>query len=381
MKEGKTSRRRHKANKAKKDSLKTLLVISDSVDFLASLQRALQGDYHVQCARSEEEAIKALKPPPDILLLDLGFHDGSSVVGVEFAQKLRLSFRLKAPIVFLSVDSQERLAEDFPLLRQGTAGTYFVKVPFRLNELRETLAGAKRLTLQELKQVGFERCSFREFCSKLIHDLRNALRGNKERALAIVRELEEAVNFFAPQLNLGKSLRELSRKVADLGGALDIQQEVEDILNRIAKQLSIQATELAPLAAQIIEKWRNYEAPENFTHILIADDDYYPVSELSLIGYSCRQVFSYEEACDYLEQDPPDILLCDYRLGGEKCLGMELMNKALTEGVFVIMLSAGPINEPLPPGVAKCEGEEKFNALLIHALICERAKGQHRRES
>ena len=374
MKEGKTSRRRHKANKAKKDSLKTLLVISDSVDFLASLQRALQGDYHVQCARSEEEAIKALKPPPDILLLDLGFHDGSSVVGVEFAQKLRLSFRLKAPIVFLSVDSQERLAEDFPLLRQGTAGTYFVKVPFRLNELRETLAGAKRLTLQELKQVGFERCSFREFCSKLIHDLRNAVRGNKERALAIVRELEEAVNFFAPQLNLGKRLRELSCKVADLERTSDIQ-EVEDILNRIAKQLSIQVTELAPQAAQTIEKWRKHGAPENFTHILIADDDYYPVSELSLIGYSCRQVFSYEEACDYLERDPPDVLLCDYRLGDNKRLGIELMKAALTKGVFVIMLSAGPIDETLPPGVAKCEGEDKFNALFIHALICERAKG------
>jgi hypothetical protein len=56
------------------------------------------------------------------------------------------------------------------------------------------------------------------------------------------------------------------------------------------------------------------------------------------------------------------------------------MNAALTEGVFVIMLSGGPIDEPLPLGVEKCEGENKFNALLIHALICERAKGQHKVE-
>jgi len=366
--------------KAKKGGLKTLLVISGSMDFSTSLQRALRKDYQVQCVYLEEDAVRALMPPPDILLLDLGFRDGNLKEGLKFSQKLRLLFRLRAPIVFLSVENWERLAKDFPLLWQDTAGTYFVKMPFRLNELKETLAAAKPLTLQELRQVGFERCAFGEFCSKLIHDLRNAVRSSKERALAIIKELREVVGFFAPHLKLGKRMRELNRKVANLETASDTQ-EIENIINCIAKRLSIQVSKPIPLAAQIIAKWRDHKAPENFTHILIADDDDYPAAnELSLRGYICRQVSSYEEACAYLERDPPDVLLCDYRLGGDKRLGTALMNAALTEGVFVIMLSGGPIDEPLPPGVEKCEGENKFNALLIHALICERAKGQHKVE-
>lgn len=352
----------------------TLLIVDESEAFLASIQRALREEYEVHCARSGEEVTKALALSPDVLLLDLGFEKGYPEAGVKFAEGLRLYYRLTAPIILMALDNLDYLVRSFPFLRQDTPGTYLIKAPFELGELRGMITKAEPVKQGQLRMLGLERCSFKEHCGRLIHDLRNAVRGDRERALIILRQMKGAVEFFTPEPDLLGKMDELITSIADLGEGSDYQR-IEQILSLISERLGVLRIVSAPIDAEIVEKWRGENAAVGFTHVLIVDDDVYPpIRELELKGYSCDQVFSYDEAYKRLEVDPPDVLLCDYRLGGERGLGEALMKKALSKGIFVIMLSAGPIDISLPSGVAKCEGSDKFNVDLIHALICERTK-------
>lgn len=72
----------------------TLLIVDDNEEFLRSMIRWLRTDYELRSARSKDEALNSLSPPPDIVLLDLRLNDADprNYEGMEVLQVLRARF-------------------------------------------------------------------------------------------------------------------------------------------------------------------------------------------------------------------------------------------------------------------------------------------------
>jgi CheY-like chemotaxis protein len=157
------------------------------------------------------------------------------------------------------------------------------------------------------------------------------------------------------------------------------KEALSNLLFEIQERLYEERQERKPSAKpeDFIARFVQLPTPKGFEYILVVDDDGYDPSSMDKLnrkGYSVELITAGEEALYKLEYDPPDILLCDWRLEGNPEYGREIALKALNtkEVKIVILISADEIENP-PEGVEVCVGEDKFNAELIHSLICKKA--------
>ncbi|MBV9471049.1 MAG: hypothetical protein JOZ57_17565, partial [Abitibacteriaceae bacterium] len=167
--------------------------------------------------------------------------------------------------------------------------------------------------------------------------------------------------------------RDLARQLAALVEGTN-DQEAQTAIAQVEALIAAAVADVPPSPTDLCSPsvdWRS---------ILIVDDDGYSpatIAALKAKGYSPRAVIeTFNEAIEELVVDPPDVLLCDYRLEGDPAQGVELAQKALVcEDIkLVILISAEPIlQQDVPQGVLALSGLEKFDAERIHTLIIQAA--------
>lgn len=113
---------------------RTILVIEDEKDILATLQEFLELEgYHVEVAKNGLEALDLIHTrgePPDLILLDMRM---PVLNGWQFAAALRDRYGCAPPILVMSAapDTAARAAE--------IGATAWVSKPFGLDELAEKI--------------------------------------------------------------------------------------------------------------------------------------------------------------------------------------------------------------------------------------------------
>ena len=110
-------------------------VVDDEPDFLALVERWLQGEYRVAAFTSTKEAREALPTlQPDLVLLDIHMPEGS---GFQLCRFLREDPRTTwSPIVFLT---GSRSDEDF-LLHMEAGGSRYLNKPISREGLLHSVA-------------------------------------------------------------------------------------------------------------------------------------------------------------------------------------------------------------------------------------------------
>jgi CheY-like chemotaxis protein len=265
------------------------------------------------------------------------------------AQSLRRDHRLRIPLIFWTVSTPISTGLSAP----DVPGSYHLPFPSRLCDLAELIRAAQPVPDEAtMREIIRHYCRFEERRSVLLHDLLNAIGA---------RKLSES--------------RELSRQLATLIEGDD--QEAQDAIDQAETLIAALQVDTG------LESAISYPPPSHWRSLLIVDDDGYSpvtVAALKAKGYAPRAVIeTFDEAVEEVEDDPPDVLLCDYRLEGDPTQGVELARRALAcEDVkLVILISAEPIpKSDVPPGAVALGGLEKFDAERIHALIIEAAQKQ-----
>lgn len=305
---------------------------------------------------------------------------------VSWAETLRRDWGVRAPFIFVSFERQDSLAALHSLANLDVPGSFSVFGPNPLEDLASSLKSATEVGEEELSNVVRAHCHWEETMCVHLHDLLNALHGtNDDKTFRIwsdlLRTAEGAVcaeeQEIISQTQLLLSSLETNRTTIK-GHISRLQLIIQNPLAKgqfpssIEPESATQFSNRAPaLFAAVPSQWRS---------LLIVDDDGYSLSTVAALkikGYAPRPVVeTLEMALEELEDDPPDVLLCDYRLEGDLTKGMELARCALeTEGVkLVIFISAEPIPAAdVPRGVVVLDGLAKFDADRIHGAILHAA--------
>lgn len=120
-------------------ALQKLLIIDDNKDYVASLTRALQGDYNITSATETAAALNKLRLGFDIILLDVRLNesDKANREGLDLLREIRAQ-RLDAPVVMMTAYGDVGLAVE--AMKEGAAD--FLQKPFDLAKLRAVLSNA-----------------------------------------------------------------------------------------------------------------------------------------------------------------------------------------------------------------------------------------------
>ena len=112
---------------------KRILIVDDDPDILHFLKKELESlHYKCECSTSVEDALAMVKVlPPDLVLLDLGFHRAG---GSAFIQNLKtwLGPDIKAPPVIVLSGHKDKEIIDYAM-DLGAAG--FIAKPYDVNNL------------------------------------------------------------------------------------------------------------------------------------------------------------------------------------------------------------------------------------------------------
>lgn len=344
----------------------TILLIGSGVTMVSALSRACRvraladalrrrGVSEVISVPKQQDLEHFFAVPGNIarsilaLLVDIGLPIDSNE-SLRIAQSLRRDYRLRLPIIFWTAPMPVSSSLNAP----NVPGSYRLPFPARFCDLVEFLDTVQPISDEAtLREVIRRYCRFEERHGVLLHDLLNAIGARK-----------------VPQA------RELSRQLAALVEGTDDQEAQAAIAQAEALIAAAEAdvTQAPTNSRPVPSEWRS---------ILIVDDNGYSpatIAALKAKGYAPLEVVeTFEEGAAILEDDPPDVLLCDYRLQGDPAQGVELVRRALAcEDVkAVILISAEPIpQEDVLPGVVSLDGLEKFDAGRIHALIVGAAQRQ-----
>ncbi|NWG32590.1 MAG: response regulator transcription factor [Rhodocyclaceae bacterium] len=299
-----------------------------------------------------------------IIILQVEFGKGAEII-----ESLRWDMQLLAPVILLSLEKRERLKKKYPIVQEVVPGSYFIKFPFRLNELKEVIESAKGLPSEQLKDVVRKYYHIEDSLRIVLHDMINAVGSNTNEAKELFRRLKRGLAFLPDRVDKEK----IERVDKIFSEKINNAEELRGLLFDIQGELKTSQEELTGTEEKVTVF---NEPPKEYEYILIVDDDGYDqgsMKRLMNIGYGVDLACSYEEAICRLEYDPPDVLLCDWRLEGDPQKGREVAEKALEKVKLVILISADEIKDP-PNGVEVCTGEDKFNSDTIHRLICKRAK-------
>jgi len=266
---------------------------------------------------------------------------------MQIAQALRRDYGLRTPLIFWTPGAPSSNTLSDP----NVPGSYHLPFPARLCDLAKAIRHAKPVPNEAtLRDIIHRHCRFDERRKGLLHDLFNAVGA---------RQASEA--------------RDLARQLAALVEGTN-DQEAQTAIAQVEALIAAAVADVPPSPTDLCSPsvdWRS---------ILIVDDDGYSpatIAALKAKGYSPRAVIeTFNEAIEELVVDPPDVLLCDYRLEGDPAQGVELAQKALVcEDIkLVILISAEPIlQQDVPQGVLALSGLEKFDAERIHTLIIQAA--------
>jgi len=343
--------------------MKAVVIIEDGERFAAALQRVLIFlGYHtlVKYATDGElqNYLQSAVEGDQVVIVQTEFPEGA-----EFLERLRCDWLLSAPAVIFSVERQEKVQAEYPIVGKKVPGTYFIKIPFYLMELKEALSGVKPVSAEQLREISVSYCRVGHSLGSILHDVINkAKKGKVDR----------------------ESLQILKRRIEILPGRPDA--EVKQIDKALKDQVSKEALCEILFAIQekirgksssrreeLFKRFAHMPAPKGFGTILIVDDDGYDETAIEKFwgkGYTVELIRSAKEALYKLAYDPPDILLCDWRLEGKPELGRKVALKGLnTQDVkLVILISADDIGDP-PEGCEICVGRDKFDVEFINGLI------------
>lgn len=147
-----------------------LLIVTDDERFARSLELILQNCYEVgsfipSISDPVDVIIKYLrnnKKCPDVILLEVYICNETQeqMIGIEVLNWLRLGTIDKvsfAPVIMISCDSKAYLVEPRTSIILEAPGSYFVKVPFYVNEFRDILANVKPLDENQKQQIKIKR--------------------------------------------------------------------------------------------------------------------------------------------------------------------------------------------------------------------------------
>jgi two-component system response regulator RegX3 len=125
----------------KPESMTRILIVEDDQQHRDSIEALLQHDgYHVDCARSEKEAVgKIEQNRPDLILISL---EGTADQVIATSENIRLWGGLGnfTPVVIFSLKNIPDGAE------QELAGNIYVTAPYNFNQLRALLMRVLRGT-------------------------------------------------------------------------------------------------------------------------------------------------------------------------------------------------------------------------------------------
>jgi ActR/RegA family two-component response regulator len=376
---------------------KIVYIIDDNIPFACSLERAIEDRYEVrQCfevspATEQEyfdtvigllETFNNISIYNSVLMVSILPIAGQRYkrLGMDLIERIRRDYRLLDPVIILSLDCRERLADKYPIMGEEIPGSYFIKLPFELDKLMNLISTVKYLTPEELKKVVVNYCHLEDSLVIKLHDIINSTANRIDEAIEEFHSLKKDVIDFLPG--------EFDFELTEIDKMLSNKDEVDkDALRNLF--FSIREVLYDPdRKHQRKEKITQYQQsediyvptpPRGFEYISIVDDDGYDntcMTKLEDKGYGVEIITTYNEAMIKLEFDPPDVLLCDLRLEGDPKLGLAVANYALSisQVKLVIMISADEISkDEVPIGVEICAGRDKFNVELIHASICNKA--------
>lgn len=296
-------------------------------------------------------------------------------IGLRVAEYLRSEHHFLGPVVLWSFESSQQLEQEFPVLKKDRQMTVFRAPTFPWNDLDKALEGPP-LTQGELQDV-IRRCTVvREEYSLRLHDLANhAAAGRRELLCQGLEDMRERL--VTHQMDEFSGL---------LKGVLTTVRRSDDKLNlvrslgglRSALMGALGVAALPPLDPALVEKAKSLPPPEGYKFLVVVDDDCQEALRDSLrdLGYDAEALRDARTAKILLEVEPPQVVLCDYRLENDPARGLEVMEAFLAHSKvrLVLAASANPemlLEAGLPTGVRICH--DKYDPAVVHTAICQAA--------
>jgi hypothetical protein len=299
--------------------------------------------------------------------------------GIQWLQRLRRETNALAPALVFSFERLEDLASKFSILKPGTPGTRFVRLPFSFSQLESHLKELTPLTAEELADIVRWHSGLQEeYWNRLAHDSGSLLdEWSEHRKLAEqkLNEWAESIRKYAgDQLsNLRKLEEAFDRSPEEIRIAI---QELEDGLCIKSTPPRLGSSENLPCAPFS-------RPPIGFSAIMVADDQGYvdcTIEDLRSRDYDVASpARSLEEAHSLLSYWHPQVVLADLHFPSWE-EGQELLRSSLIAPSvrLVIAVSRARVkSEDLPQGVEDCCGGLDFqDAERIHRLIWRRARSE-----
>ncbi|HEY3329287.1 MAG TPA: hypothetical protein VGK19_04645 [Capsulimonadaceae bacterium] len=273
--------------------------------------------------------------------------------GLEIAFSLRRDHKLQCPILFVGYDMRHVVSASHSIVDEEVPGSYYLQIPFMLDDLDVTLDSAKQfLDITALHEVISKHCHVEATVRTLMHDAVNGIAaGNTENAQSLIA-------LVIPLLGMLTS---------------DLQRNFGDKLAELQLH-AVQPPQIMIADGAPASEWAS---------LMIVDDHGYNQATVAALrdkGYAARAVVrTFEDAMTELDDDPPDVLLCDYRLEGDPQKGLTLARRALADDDvrLVILMSGESIPErDIPPGAVTLEWIAKFDPEQVHSLIVRMAEEQ-----
>lgn len=287
---------------------------------------------------------------------------------LQWLQSARRDLGLRGPAVILAFEPRAMLEREFSLLRTGSPGVAFVRLPLADADLESVFASVSPLDDQELAHFIRWHSGLQEIWAEQVHKIGNALTdwpSRRDIAAPVVEELRQSVERYAPDQESAMERLMTALEQSEPGEARVALERLQEGLNGTSPSDFPEAP--------------SERAPAPLLRVLVADDqlpaDAPLLSGLKARGYLCRLAQDLSEASRLLSEWNPGVILCDLGFP-TPAEGRNLMREALGRHVPVVVAISKAELAPgdIPAGVVDCSGAASAtDADKIHRLIWSRA--------
>lgn len=283
-------------------------------------------------------------------------------------QKARRDLLLKNPILVLSFEPRDIVAQSFGFLLQDSSSVAYRRLPIAVNDLESAVKNLRPLNEDELVHAIRWHSGLQEIWAGQVHKLGNALAqwpAARSEAEVILEQLRESVERYAPDQQ--ENLDRLIASMLTPGGS-DASLALQDLQDGLNGTGSLELPE-AP----------SNQAPARLSRVLVADDQLRAgaplLSQLGERGYVCQLASDLPKALDLLSSWGPNVVLCDLGFP-TPADGRKLMQEALNAGCPVVIAISKARLAPgdVPAGVVDCSGpSDAIDASRVHRVIWSKA--------
>jgi CheY-like chemotaxis protein len=228
-------------------------------------------------------------------------HAKSDFYGFKIAQELRTNQELLCPIIMVSFLSRSYFQSDPHFKLISGRGTYFLQIPFGLNELTKVINGANPLTLASLMDLKYLLLSPRHIIDSFTHGIRFELK--KPALLQTIQQIFE----------------QAQKKIQEDSGIQDLLKEL--ITEDVSEQRFYFIKKQVVLTLNMQLGIHTNSHPSNNRHkILLLEDNPYDAAKITQAlspHFIVVTVNKAMEAIELINDDKINLfhaLFCDWRL-------------------------------------------------------------------